>query len=138
MARIRPFEGLRYDLPRAGDPVDLLAPPYDVIDDDQRAALASASANNCVHVILPLAAAGDADPLGKYRAGAEHFRRLIAEAFVRDREPSFYVYHQRFSSEGREYVRKGFIGLIELTRFRTQAQSGHQITVIGLGQITPR
>ena len=36
-----------------------LAPPYDVIDDEQRAALAARAEHNCVRVILP-AGEGDA------------------------------------------------------------------------------
>ncbi|NVB42063.1 DUF1015 domain-containing protein [Pseudenhygromyxa sp. WMMC2535] len=131
MARIRAFEGLRYDLPRAGEPADLLAPPYDVIDAEQRAALAGASPHNCVHVILPEAPAGSEDPLAKYRAGAEAFRKLTAEAFVRDLEPSIYVYHQRFESEGQTYTRKGFICLIELTRFGRGPVLPHERTLSG-------
>ena len=76
MAKIRAFEGLRYDLSKAKHPGDLLAPPYDVIDEQQRAELAAASPYNCVHVILPVAAPGDDAPLAKYRAGAEAFRKL--------------------------------------------------------------
>ncbi|MFV8756563.1 DUF1015 domain-containing protein [Nannocystaceae bacterium ST9] len=130
MARIRPFSGLRY-APRAGDPADLLAPPYDVIDEAHRQALADRSPHNCVHVILPQAAAGDADPLAKYKAGAAEFRKLIEQALVRDREPSFYVYHQTFTSEGNTFVRKGFVGLIELTRFGAGPVLPHERTLSG-------
>jgi uncharacterized protein (DUF1015 family) len=131
MARIRAFEGLRYDLPKAGDPSDLLAPPYDVIDDEQRAALAARSPHNCVRVILPLAPEGAGDPQAKYEAGAAEFARLQAEALVRDAEPSVYVYHQTFASEGRTYVRKGFIALIELTRFGAGPVLPHERTLAG-------
>jgi uncharacterized protein (DUF1015 family) len=131
MAKIRAFQGLRYDLQKAGQPADLLAPPYDVIDDRQRAELAAASPHNCVHVILPLAASGDDRPLAKYHAGAEAFRELQAEALVRDAAPSFYVYHQTFESEGRTYVRKGFIALIELTRFGAGPVLPHERTLAG-------
>jgi uncharacterized protein (DUF1015 family) len=131
MARIRAFSGLRYDLPRAGDPADLLAPPYDVIDEAQRKALADRSGFNCVNVILPQAPAGATDPLAKYKAGAAEFRTLIEQALVRDREPSFYVYHQTFASEGKTYVRKGFIGLIELTRFGAGPVLPHERTLSG-------
>jgi uncharacterized protein (DUF1015 family) len=131
MAKIRAFEGLRYDLSKAKHPGDLLAPPYDVIDEQQRAELAAASPYNCVHVILPVAAAGDDAPLAKYRAGAEAFRKLQAEALIRDAKPSFYVYHQTFTSEGRTYVRKGFIALIELTRFGAGPVLPHERTLAG-------
>lgn len=131
MAQIRPFSGLRYDLARAGKPDDLLAPPYDVIDEAHRVALANRSPHNCVHVILPQAPAGASDPLAKYQAGAAEFRRLIEQAMVRDAEPSFYVYHQTFASEGQTYVRKGFVGLIELTRFGAGPVLPHERTLSG-------
>ncbi|EDM80698.1 hypothetical protein PPSIR1_12483 [Plesiocystis pacifica SIR-1] len=132
MARIRAFQGLRYDLPRAGDPADLLAPPYDVVDDAGRAELAARSPHNCAHVILPVAAPGtEGEPLAKYKAGAAAFRKLIDEALVHDEEPSFYVYHQRFTSEGQTYVRKGFVGLIELTRFGQGPVLPHERTLSG-------
>ncbi len=131
MARIRPFPGLRYDLPSAGDPADLLAPPYDVIDEHQRSELAARSPHNCVHVILPQQPEGSSDPLAKYEVGAQAFRKLVAEALVRDREPSFYIYHQTFASEGKTYTRKGFVGLIELTRFGQGPVLPHERTLSG-------
>lgn len=126
MARIRPVRGLRYDVPRAGDAGDLLAPPYDVVDDAGRARIAARSPNNCIHVILPQ---GEGD--AKYAEGARQFARLQAEALVRDREPGFYVYHQTFTSEGRQFTRKGFIGLVELTRFGEGPVLAHERTLAG-------
>lgn len=128
MAAIRPFRGLRYDLPVAGDPADLLAPPYDVVDDAGRVALASRSHNNCVHVILPEADGSDGD---KYAAGKAAFQRLMREALTRDDAPAYYVYHQRFESEGHAYVRKGFVSTIELTRFGAGPVKPHERTLSG-------
>ncbi len=133
MARIRPVRGLRYDLPRlastaggSGDAGQLLAPPYDVVDEAGRARIAARSPHNCIHVILPQ---GEGD--AKYPEGARQFARLQAEALVHDREPGFYVYHQTFTSEGRQYTRKGFIGLVELTRFGEGPVLAHERTLSG-------
>jgi len=126
MARIRPVRGLRYDLPRLGDAGLLLAPPYDVVDDAGRARIAARSPHNCIHVILPQ---GEGD--AKYAEGARQFANLKSEAFVHDAEPSFYVYHQTFTSEGRQYTRKGFIGLVELTRFGEGPVLAHERTLSG-------
>ena len=126
MAQVRPLRGLRYDLPRLGDAGLLLAPPYDVVDDAGRARIAARSPHNCIHVILPQ---GEGD--AKYAEGARRFAALQTEALVRDAEPSFYVYHQTFTSEGRQYTRKGFIGLIELTRFGAGPVLAHERTLSG-------
>ena len=50
MATIRPFRGLRYNLSVAGEAANLLAPPYDVVDDSKRAALAGRCASTVVAV----------------------------------------------------------------------------------------
>ena len=126
MARIRPLRGYRYDLPRLGDAGLLLAPPYDVVDEAGRARIAARSPHNCIHVILP---AGDGD--AKYAEGARQFAALEQDALVRDAAPSFYVYHQTFTSEGRQFTRKGFIGLIELTRFGAGPVLPHERTLSG-------
>jgi len=126
MALIRPVRGLRYDLSRAGDAGQLLAPPYDVVDEAGRARIAARSPHNCIHVILPQ---GEGD--AKYAEGAKQFERLKSEALTHDEAPSFYVYHQTFTSEGQQYTRKGFIGLIELTRFGAGPVLPHERTLAG-------
>jgi uncharacterized protein (DUF1015 family) len=125
MARIRPFNGLRYRLSNR-DASALLAPPYDVVDAEGRAEIGSRSPDNCIHVILPQ---GEGD--AKYAEGARQFERIGADALERDEQPSFYVYHQRFEFEGVEYLRRGFVCLIELTRFGQGPVLPHERTLSG-------
>jgi uncharacterized protein (DUF1015 family) len=56
MADIKPFRAVRYT-GAAGPLADLVAPPYDAVDEDERAALYSRSPYNVVHVTLPDSAA---------------------------------------------------------------------------------
>jgi uncharacterized protein (DUF1015 family) len=79
------FSGERYA--EAGALGRRLAPPYDVISPEQRAALAGQDPYNIVHLDLPAAVAGD-----PYREAA----RLLADwrargQLVRDAEPTVYV-----------------------------------------------
>jgi len=53
MAVVRPFRAVRYDEERAGPLRDLIAPPYDVIDDAERRAHLDRSPYNVVHLTLP-------------------------------------------------------------------------------------
>jgi uncharacterized protein (DUF1015 family) len=53
MAVVKPFRALRYDQALAGPLEDLVAPPYDVISDEQRAELRARSPYNVVHLTLP-------------------------------------------------------------------------------------
>lgn len=126
MANIRPFRGLRYDLEKAGKAENLLAPPYDVVDDARRAELASRSENNCIHFILPQGQGRE-----RYARGAERFRSIAAAAMQRDAAPSVYVYHQRFEVEGKTHTRKGFVALIELTPFGAGPVLAHERTLAG-------
>jgi uncharacterized protein (DUF1015 family) len=50
---IRPFRALRYDPAVAGPLAGLVAPPYDVIDDEARLAYLARSPYNVVHLTLP-------------------------------------------------------------------------------------
>jgi uncharacterized protein (DUF1015 family) len=52
MADVQPFRAVRYS-GAAGPLADLVAPPYDAVDDDERAALYTRSPYNVVHVTLP-------------------------------------------------------------------------------------
>ena len=56
MAEIHPIRALRYDPHRTGGLQDVVAPPYDVIDEEQRAALEARSPYNVVRIDLPVSA----------------------------------------------------------------------------------
>ncbi len=82
MPRFEPFPAVLY-AEAAGDPSDLVAPPYDVIGPDDRAGLEARSAHNAVRLELP------AD--GHARAAAR-FRAWLADGtLVADGDPAFYV-----------------------------------------------
>ena len=65
MPRFDPFTGLRYG-PDATDLSGVICPPYDVIDDAQRAALEAEHPANCVRLELPQ----PMDGLDRYAAAA--------------------------------------------------------------------
>src|SRR2546423_255318 len=86
MADVQPLRALHYDPAVAGDLADLVSPPYDVIDAEQRAELARRSPHNVVEVDLPR---GDGDP---YAHAADLYARWQAEgAVVRDGEPALWA-----------------------------------------------
>ena len=53
MAEIRPFCGIRYSAKLNDRLSDLIAPPYDVLDDAGKAALQKRHGNNIVGIDLP-------------------------------------------------------------------------------------
>ena len=67
MADLQPLRTLRYDTSVAGPLEDLIAPPYDVIDDAMRAELAARSPFNVVEIDLPPSYAQAAATMADWR-----------------------------------------------------------------------
>jgi uncharacterized protein (DUF1015 family) len=131
MAAIAPFRALRFDLARCGDPAALLAPPYDVISEDERRALEERHQRNIVHLDLPR---GQGDE--RYPRAGEALDRWIGEGTVRaDERPSIYRYEQQFSApagqDGRVHSRKGFIALLRLEALAARVVLPHEQTLAG-------
>jgi len=105
-----PFAGIRYVGPANVGAV--VAPPYDVIDDDDRAALEAADPHNSVRLILPRADGGR-DP---YRGAAETMAAWLDEGIlVADREPRLYLYGIDFEDDqGRPRHTHGVVGALAL------------------------
>jgi uncharacterized protein (DUF1015 family) len=112
VARFEPFGGLRYSLDRI--PIEAVtAPPYDVIDDDERAALVARHPQNIVNVDLPRAPAGT----DAYAAAAETLASWRRDGIVVQDEPAFYVYRMDHTDEaGARHHTTGVIGALELSR----------------------
>ena len=130
MAEIAPFRGILYT-PQAGDAAQLLAPPYDVIGEQERARLEALDPHNCVRLILPRPAPGQPDA-SKYGAAAGLLRDWLDEGVLaRDTRPAIYRYHQIFHAEGGEFVRKGFVARVKLRRFDEGVILPHERTLSG-------
>ncbi len=100
MATVRPFRGLRFSA-SAGDPNQLVAPPYDVISPEQRQDLAASNDHNVVHLTLPVQNSDDRSKFVKYARSASALEEWRREGFLkRDEEPSFYRYIQTFPLPG--------------------------------------
>src|SRR3954471_1483795 len=103
MADVQPLRALHYDLARVGSLDDVAAPPYDVIDPEQRRRLADRSPYNVVRVDLP---EGDLDP---YSEAAAIFERWQQEGpIVRAEEPALWPLPQDYPGpDGRALPRHG-------------------------------
>ncbi|MCP4445254.1 MAG: DUF1015 domain-containing protein [Myxococcales bacterium] len=131
MAEIAGFRGLLYDASKV-EMSKVLAPPYDVIDDAGRAALAEQDAKNCVRIIVPEAEVpGDA----KYDEALSAMEAWQREGvIVRDEAPAIYRYHQVFKHAelgDTEVVRRGFIAAVRLHGFDEGVILRHERTLKG-------
>ena len=130
MADIAPLSPLRYDLKKSALE-KVVAPPYDVIDGAQRAALAARDPHNIVRLILP---EGEGDQ--KYANAAELFAAWRASGvLVRDEKPGFYRYDQSFAAPGQaggpRITRRGFFALVRLQPFSERVILPHERTLSG-------
>jgi uncharacterized protein (DUF1015 family) len=112
VARFEPFAAIRYDLQRVDLP-EVVSPPYDVIDDDQRAELASRSRFNAVRIDLPVDENGE----DRYEVARTLLRDWQADGvLVTDPAPAFTVYRMSYDDDaGRPRHTTGVIGALELS-----------------------
>jgi uncharacterized protein (DUF1015 family) len=109
MATIEPFKALHYDLDRVGGLQPVVAPPYDVIDAEQRAELLTRSPHNVVEIDLPQ---GD-DP---YAHAADVFAQWQRDGvLVRDDQPALWALEQDYTGpDGRRRTRHGFFARVKV------------------------
>src|SRR5579884_4515556 len=105
MAEIRPFRPLRYAVP---DLTPVVAPPYDVISDEQRQELLARDPHNVVHLTLPESPEQAAADLARWQADG---------VLVRDEEPSYWWLSQDYvGPDGVARTRQGFVAALRATR----------------------
>lgn len=109
MPRFEPFPGIRY---RATELSSVIAPPYDVISDDQRIALEAADPRNAVRLELPR----DDSGADRYRAAAARLADWLADGTLAvEAQPAFYGYRMSFIDEaGQPRSTSGVIGALRL------------------------
>jgi uncharacterized protein (DUF1015 family) len=120
-----PFRGLRYG--DAPDLSSLIAPPYDVIDEEDRRKLEAADPHNAVRLILPRAA----PPADAYAAAAAQFSDWLTTGVITaDPTPTYYRYEMRFAgADGTMRRTIGALGALGLVADGRQAVLGHERTL---------
>jgi uncharacterized protein (DUF1015 family) len=124
MADVQPLRALHYDPAVAGPLQDVVAPPYDVIDSEQRAALIERSTNNVIAVDLPQ---GEPDP---YAAAREQFERWQQQGvLVRDEQPALWAHTQDYSGpDGQRRTRRGFFCRVRIEGYGPGRVRPHERT----------
>jgi uncharacterized protein (DUF1015 family) len=110
MADVQPFRALHYDLERVGGLQAVAAPPYDVIDAGQRAALVARSPFNVVEIDLP---ESEGDPYAHAAAVFGEWQR--DGVLVRDRAPALWALEQEYTGpDGQRRTRQGFFARVRV------------------------
>jgi uncharacterized protein (DUF1015 family) len=113
--RFEPFRGVRYDSDRV-DLADVTAPPYDVIDEEGRRALAERHPDNVVAIDLPVAGPTDDPDPDPYRGAQRQLAAWLNEGVLRRDERSFYVYRMTHDGPRGTHHTTGVLGALELSR----------------------
>ncbi|MCP4190920.1 MAG: DUF1015 domain-containing protein [Planctomycetaceae bacterium] len=118
MPKIQAFPGLRYDLGHVGSLSDVIAPPYDVIDDKLRDSLYEKHPANVIRLILNREEPGDDEQSNCYTRAARFLKNWRSEGVLeREADPAIYVYHQSFEVDGQPLTRRGFMCRTRLEKF---------------------
>src|SRR5829696_5779197 len=120
MADVQPLKTLRYDLDVAGALEDLIAPPYDVIDDEGRAELAARSPYNVVELDLPRSYDAAAQTLDEWRRNG---------VLVQEDEPAVWALRQDYTApDGSTRSRTGFFARVRVEDYGAGRIRPHERT----------
>jgi uncharacterized protein (DUF1015 family) len=120
MADVQPLRTLRYDPDVAGPLEDLIAPPYDVIDDEERAELAARSAHNVVELDLPKSYEAAAETLDEWRRDG---------ILVQEDEPAIWALRQDYTApDGGTRSRSGFFARVRVEDYGAGRIRPHERT----------
>jgi uncharacterized protein (DUF1015 family) len=121
---LRPFRALRYARDAAAL-AGVTSPPYDVIDDRERAQLLERDPHNVVRLILPQDAP---DGTSRYEVAAALLEQWRGDAtLIRDELPALYVYEETDGA----HVQRGLVGAVGLARANAQIVLPHEDTMAG-------
>jgi uncharacterized protein (DUF1015 family) len=125
MATVRAFRATRF----ARLIPEVVAPPYDVIDDSMRQELAARNPYNIVHLTLP--EGGD----DRYARAARLLQHWLSEGVLRqDHDPAIYRYVQRFFDplSGSTRTRTGYFVLLHTEPYENGVVLPHEQTFPGV------
>jgi len=125
LSDIRPFRALR---PRPEIAAKVASPPYDVISSDEAREMARGNEVSFLHVNKPeIDLPSDVGLYDDrvYAQGARNLRRFIAEGvFLREDEPSYYVYRQRMG----DHVQSGVVCAASCAEYAAGLIKRHEFT----------
>lgn len=134
MTMVFPFRALQYQR-GSGDVGALVAPPYDVLDAEDKAALLARDSRNIVAIDLPHVPPKELGPKQVYEGAAELLKQWTADGVLTRREtPAIFAYRQTFDFAGGSHQRCGMACTVETLPFGPREGGGvlpHEQTFSG-------
>ncbi|WP_144436850.1 DUF1015 domain-containing protein [Thermosulfidibacter takaii] len=131
MADVRPFRGVFYAYDKL-NLEELVAPPYDTINENLQEQLYQKSPYNVVRLILGKIYPEDDESNNRYTRAANYIKEWMAKGILKQgEEEQFYGYYQTFTVQGKTYTRKALIGRIRLEEPGQGSIIPHEKTLTG-------
>ncbi|MBM3700354.1 MAG: DUF1015 domain-containing protein [Actinobacteria bacterium] len=126
MVDIKPFAGLHFNNKKIRDFSGVIAPPYDVIQQQLKETLKSFSPFNIVNLTLP----GDGQSSDRYMGAKNILQKWIDDSIlVFDEKKCLYLLEEEFTENGAVKNFTGFIGLLKVEEYGKGKVLRHEKTL---------
>lgn len=131
MVEVKPLNAIVYNQEKV-NMKDVIAPPYDVILDDYREELYRRSDYNIVRLILAKGSKDLADVDNRYINAEKTFESWLNDkVLINLDKPCILYLLQKYTTNGRQITRKGFIARNRIEDFSTKNILPHEFTMGG-------
>ncbi|HJM82682.1 MAG TPA: DUF1015 domain-containing protein [Nitrospinota bacterium] len=118
MPIIEPFKGVIYNRDIIDNIMDVLAPPYDVISEQEQQELYDKHRRNVIRLILGKTESSDAETNNRYTRAATTLDEWLQDGILtRLNKPTIYLYAQDFVLNGKTLRRTGFICRVKIEEY---------------------
>ncbi|MCE5197550.1 DUF1015 domain-containing protein [bacterium] len=130
MAEVAAFKGIRYNQAVVGELDKVTSPPYDIISPEDKKHYYNVHPNNFVRLILGEDIEGDSEQENRFTRARRYLDQWLEEGvFVRDEQPSIYVYEQQFERDGRSKTVRGLTVAAKLHPYSDRVILPHENTL---------
>jgi uncharacterized protein (DUF1015 family) len=130
LATVKPFKGLLYQREKIDQIANVVCPPYDVISPEEQDNFYRLSPYNIIRAELGKSNPTDNDKNNVYKRARTYLESWINEGVLQyDDEPSFYLYIQQFTYDGKNYLRPGIIAAVQLEDYEAKVILPHEKTL---------
>ncbi len=130
MAEIKPFPGIKYNPNHVKDLNEVIAPPYDVIDEKTQKMLYEKNPCNIIRLEYGLVFPEDDGENNVYTRAAAEFNRWLEKGIMQqDEKPALYLYELEFTVDNQRFVRRGFFACVKVEDFKEKTVLPHEETL---------
>ena len=129
MADVIPFKGILYNTRKISNLADVVAPPFDVISEQEQSVFHQRHPQNIVHLTLGKMRGSDTPENNRYTRASKCLDQWLSDGFLAfDEESAIYFTTVEFLLDGKWVTRYGLIALIGLEPFEKGIVVPHEKT----------